>query len=123
MLRGGSCQCGYVFFPFQGYGCELCGASSEDLEELELTPEGELVSSTTVFVYRGSQRIAPFMVGAIRLTAGPVIRCLIDYPLDAKPLLAGQHMVAVQVKKNGTVVSLNTSREENNNTELHFIAT
>lgn len=122
-LRGGKCRCGYIFFPFQGYGCEMCGATGDHTKELALVPEGELVSSTTVFVYKGSQRVAPFMVGAIRLKAGPVIRVLIDHPLDGKPLLPGQHMFAVQANRNGVVPSLKNTHDQNSNTELQFVAT
>jgi len=28
VLHGGACECGYVFFPMQTYGCEKCGGTA-----------------------------------------------------------------------------------------------
>ena len=44
-LKGGRCRaCGYVFFPPQHYGCEVCGALPSELESVPLRGSGVLNS-------------------------------------------------------------------------------
>jgi hypothetical protein len=89
-LLGGVCACGYVFFPFQRYGCERCGGL--DLREKALAGAGVLLASARVHLHAGKGREAPFTVGAIRLDDGPIVRTLIVE--DAGALAPGARVVA-----------------------------
>lgn len=93
-LSGGRCVCGYVFFPMQFYGCEQCGRSGEALQRADLSGRGTLLASAVVHVHQG-EREAPFVVGTVQLTDGPVVRTLLDRPADAPALTPGQSMQAV----------------------------
>jgi len=75
-LSGGACTCGYVFFPMQRYGCERCGRYGEHLTARALAGRGRLVASAVVHIHFG-ERPAPFVVGAIALEDGPVVRTLL----------------------------------------------
>lgn len=86
-LLGGECACGYVFFPLQRYGCELCGGL--DLRPRVLSGAGRLLSSARVHLHMGKGREAPFTVGAIALDDGPIVRTLIE---DGVTLLPGDRM-------------------------------
>mgnify|MGYP005714137211 CR=1 FL=1 len=75
-LAGGACECGYLFFPWQRYGCERCGGTT--LRRKPLVARGILRSSATVHVFRGEGYEVPFTVGSIALDEGPVIRALVE---------------------------------------------
>ena len=82
-LNGGRCRtCGYVFFPPQSYGCEYCGAPSEQLEPKSLRGEGVLSSFATVHLHQGKGIEAPFTVGLIVLDDGPAIRAILTQKTD-----------------------------------------
>ena len=55
-LSGGECRCGYVFFPWQTYGCERCGLSGDALRPKRLTGKGTLRAKATV---HGTATTAP----------------------------------------------------------------
>src|SRR4051812_34918190 len=76
-LKGGTCSCGYVFFPWQTYGCEKCGATGGALSATLLEGKGTLVSSSRVHIHANPSRTAPFVVTAVRLDSGPVVRALL----------------------------------------------
>lgn len=83
-LNGGRCRaCGYVFFPPQSYGCEICGASGDLLQPLALKGEGVLKSFATVHLYQGKGIEAPFTVGVILLDDGPAVRTILTERTDA----------------------------------------
>lgn len=83
LLNGGRCRaCGYIWFPFQSYGCESCGAMGDELVETALSPEGAVEASATVHLHGDPQRPAPFVVAAVRLDAGPLVRALADVGSD-----------------------------------------
>ncbi len=84
MLQGGVCDCGYVFFPLQAYGCERCGRHGDSLKPRALVGRGRLVSSAVVHLHAG-ERPAPFVVGAIALDDGPVVRTLLAETATALP--------------------------------------
>jgi hypothetical protein len=76
-LLGGACaDCGYVFFPFQQYGCERCG--SVDLQPRVLTGAGTLLAAARVHLHAGKNREAPFIVGSVALDEGPIVRTLVE---------------------------------------------
>ncbi len=96
-LHGGRCRaCGYVFFPPQSYGCEICGASGDQLQPLALKGEGMLKSFATVHLHSGKGIEAPFTVGVILLDDGPAVRALLVQKTDAG-LKIGDRMHAVIV--------------------------
>jgi uncharacterized OB-fold protein len=86
-LNGGRCKkCGYVFFPPQSYGCEFCGATSDQLEPVALAGQGKLHSFATVHLHQdrsGKGLEAPFTVGLIVLDDGPAVRALLTERTDA----------------------------------------
>lgn len=102
-LKGGRCVCGYVFFPWQAYGCEKCGATGEALQQVMLEGKGELVASARVLMHAKEDRKPPFVVASVRLDAGPVVRALLaEDTKEARPV--GQRMQAclVQVAQSDT---------------------
>lgn len=98
-LNGGHCRaCGYVFFPPQSYGCEICGASGDELQPFALKGEGILKSFATVHLHPGKGIEAPFTVGVILLDDGPAIRALLSQKTDAGLKIGDRmHAVIVQV--------------------------
>jgi uncharacterized OB-fold protein len=89
-LLGGACECGYVFFPMQGYGCERCGSTR--LTPRALCGRGKLIASAQVHLHGGKTRQAPFTVGSIALDDGPIVRSLLT--ADDAALRPGEQMVA-----------------------------
>jgi uncharacterized OB-fold protein len=97
MLNGGCCRaCGYVFFPPQNYGCEVCGAGPEKLEPKSLKGDGVLSSFATVNLHQDKRVETPFTVGVIVLDDGPAIRAVLTHKTDAG-LKIGDRMRAVIV--------------------------
>lgn len=93
--RGGRCDCGYVFFPMQVYGCERCGRHGAALAPMLLGGRGWLLFSTVVRLHPDPLRPVPFTIGKILLDDGPVIRTLLADPeTDVTP---GTTMVATLV--------------------------
>ena len=96
-LNGARCSaCGYVFFPPQWYGCEVCGAGKEQLESKSLAGHGKLSSFATVHLHQGKGIEAPFTVGVVVLDDGPAIRAMLTEKTDAG-LKIGDRMRAVLV--------------------------
>ncbi|WOH63950.1 Zn-ribbon domain-containing OB-fold protein [Bradyrhizobium sp. BWA-3-5] len=101
-LKGGKCaHCGYVFFPLQPYGCEVCGRAGDSLKPLALSGCGTLIASTKVHIHKPrapaersdiKPREAPFMIGSIKLDDGPTIRTLL-VDADERALKPGQRVV------------------------------
>lgn len=74
-LRGGHCRsCGFVFFPFQTYGCEQCGAYGESLVPQALQGHGTVSATTVVHRHASARRTAPFRVVQVALDSGPKVR-------------------------------------------------
>lgn len=101
-LRGGKCQCGYVFFPLQTYGCEVCGRTGDALQPIALSGGGTLIASATVHIHAGrtppakadvKPHAAPFTIGSIKLDDGPTVRTLL-VDVDERALKPGQRMVS-----------------------------
>ena len=96
-LNGAQCRaCGYIFFPPQWYGCEVCGAGLEQLESKSLAGQGNLSSFATVHLHQGKGIEAPFTVAVIVLDDGPAIRAVLTEKTDAG-LKIGDNMRAVLV--------------------------
>jgi uncharacterized protein len=99
-LNGGRCKkCGYVFFPPQNYGCEFCGALSDQLEPVALKGAGKLHSFATVHLHQdrsGKGLQAPFTVGLIVLDDGPALRAILTERTD-EGLHIGDRMHSVLV--------------------------
>lgn len=75
-LLGGTCRCGHVFYPWQSYGCERCGATGDALTPVALSGRGRVESSAVVHLHASPARQAPFTVTAVRLEDGPLVRTL-----------------------------------------------
>ncbi|XVV38308.1 Zn-ribbon domain-containing OB-fold protein [Streptomyces sp. CA-100214] len=77
-LHGGRCLgCGFVFFPFQTYGCEKCGSYGTSLQPFDLSGSGEVTASTVVHRHADPARTAPFRVARVTLDEGPSVRGLV----------------------------------------------
>ncbi|MCG8577701.1 MAG: zinc ribbon domain-containing protein [Flavobacteriales bacterium] len=104
ILNGTRCQaCATVFFPPLGIGCEVCGATADNLTEIGIDAAGVLDSVATVHVYAGDDMQVPFTVGEIRLADGPLIRGLFDSEIDLQEIGAPVHASwkTVGVDENG----------------------
>ena len=96
-LKGGRCRaCGYVFFPPQHYGCEVCGALPSELESVPLRGSGVLNSFATVHHHAGKGIETPFTIGLIVLNDGPAVRATLTARTD-EGLRVGDQMRAVLV--------------------------
>ena len=74
-LRGGVCSnCGFVFFPFQTFGCEACGHFGADLQPRLLAGRGTVTATTVVHRHADPRRPAPFRVVELTLDDGPSVR-------------------------------------------------
>ena len=106
-LKGGRCQCGYVFFPLQTYGCEVCGRTGDALQPVALSGRGTLIASARVHIHANrapaakpgakppevKPHEAPFTIGSIKLEDGPTVRTLL-VDIDDRTLAPGKKMVA-----------------------------
>jgi uncharacterized OB-fold protein len=116
-LNGAHCRaCGYVFFPPQWYGCEVCGAGKDQLESKSLAGQGKLSSFATVHLHQGKGIEAPFTVGVIVLDDGPAIRAVLTDKTDTG-LKIGDDMRAVLVaaaddESNAPVNELRFAKQE-----------
>ena len=118
-LCGGHCKkCGYVFFPPQNYGCEFCGAPTDQLDQKALAGKGTLHSFATVHLHQdrsGKGLQAPFTVGVVVLDDGPAIRAILTERTD-EGLRIGDRMHAV-------LVPAGTNDEGKQIVELRFAKT
>ena len=101
-LHGGVCQCGHHFFPMQTYGCEQCGADGDALTATTLNGHGVLRAAATVHRHRDHralehvrERVAPFVVGVIELSDGPVVRAVLEGAREQ--FVSGANVVATLV--------------------------
>ncbi|MGB3625616.1 MAG: OB-fold domain-containing protein [Henriciella sp.] len=78
------CACGRVAFPPNPYGCEICGASGEQIEEQLLDGKGRLLAFVTTHHANQRDIAVPYTVASIALEDGPVIRALMKTPTDAE---------------------------------------
>jgi uncharacterized OB-fold protein len=78
VLLGGRCTCGHTFFPMQTYRCERCGKTGDALTPIPLATRGRLLATATVYMNSDPSRAAPFVIAAIELDDGPVVRTLLD---------------------------------------------
>ncbi|KAB2912928.1 MAG: hypothetical protein F9K29_17645 [Hyphomicrobiaceae bacterium] len=92
-LVGGRCTCGHVFFPMQTYGCEKCGRYGGHLETTPLAGRGRLIAFAQVHLHARPEPKVPFTVVAVALDDGPIIRALLNPPVDPE-LRHGDVMVA-----------------------------
>lgn len=77
-LCGTACtSCGTAFFPPQRYGCERCGAGPERIERRPLAGTGTLRSFATVHRALRPEPAAPFVIGTVRLDAGPELEAVL----------------------------------------------
>jgi uncharacterized protein len=73
LLHGVQCtHCGRVYFPPIGIGCEVCGATEQQLAPKPLAADGVVFAVAEVHLAP-----APFTVADIALDDGPLIRGII----------------------------------------------
>lgn len=96
VLLGGRCECGFVFFPMQTFGCERCGRNGVALTPCSLAGHGRLRSFATVHLHADDKRKTPFVIGAIELDDGPIVRTLLD-GVSAERNIAGARVEAVLI--------------------------
>jgi uncharacterized protein len=82
VLLGGRCACGHKFFPMQTTACERCGRSGDALTAHELATRGRLLATATVYTQADARRSPKFVIGAVELDDGPVVRTLLDEAPD-----------------------------------------
>lgn len=76
-LKGMRCNCGRTAFPYQPFGCEQCG-NVATVAPADLRPDGVLVAAVEVHLHPGENPKPPFMVGAIKLDSGPMVRAYLE---------------------------------------------
>ncbi len=76
-LIGGRCACDRVFFPYQPYGCEVCGAGPNEIARVELPGRGVLQSVVRVHRHGREDRDKPLALGRVALDDGPEIEVLL----------------------------------------------
>lgn len=82
-LVGGECRCGHVFFPFQQFGCERCGAFGDAIEERLLEGVGQLSSQVEVVMPSPAGLPPPYRIGTVHLARGGVVRALLGGSVPA----------------------------------------
>ena len=95
-LTGGRCVCGYVFYPFQSYGCEQCG--SENIEKFKLSGLGTVLASVRVHRHSKPEPSVPFIIATVIMDEGPVFRGLLE---SAEPGASGSRVHANLVQAAG----------------------
>ncbi|WP_425249081.1 Zn-ribbon domain-containing OB-fold protein [Bradyrhizobium brasilense] len=102
-LKGARCaHCGFVFFPRQAYGCEVCGQAGDRLHPIALSGSGTLIASAEVHMHSNGATsgrtdvkalVAPFTIGMIKLDDGPTIRTIL-VEVNERNLKPGHRMVS-----------------------------
>lgn len=78
VLTGTTCTvCGRVAFPWQSFGCERCGAHSDEVHDSRLSGSGTVLTGLTVHEHPNRDLPLPAVVATIQLDEGPVIRALL----------------------------------------------
>ncbi|GAA1007963.1 hypothetical protein Aple_044510 [Acrocarpospora pleiomorpha] len=85
-------SCGFLDHPAQEFGCRRCGAHGAALGVERVPARGIVVSSAEVNLYGGTDITAPFVVSAVRLDSGPVLRVTM---LDTTPVPRGCAVIGV----------------------------
>lgn len=109
-LLGTRCECGYVHFPPQAYGCEQCGRHGAALGEVALGGHGTVTSAATVHIHNArtdddvQPLQAPFTVVTVQLEDGPRVRGLLAD--DSSDVIPGVRVrtTMVDVGRNGHAI-------------------
>ena len=77
VLSGVECgHCGRVYFPPVGIGCEICGATAEQLAPKPLAAAGIVFAVAEVYLGPRDTK-TPFTIAEIALDGGPLIRAMV----------------------------------------------
>lgn len=78
MLIGHRCsRCDRAAFPPDPYGCEACGAESDQLAPIDLAANGVIHSLATVHRHHGDTPATPFTVATVVLDGGPTLKAVL----------------------------------------------
>lgn len=93
-LNASRCEnCGTVAFPAMQIGCEVCGATDDQLAAITIAASGVLHSVATVHLHSGKDIEAPFTMAEIKLDDGPLIRATLLEHTEVGAI--GQRVMAV----------------------------
>lgn len=75
-------DCGRAAFPPDPFGCEQCGATTDRLEETELSARGQIHALATVHRHHHDRPETPFTVATIVLDDGPTLKAVLTGDLE-----------------------------------------
>lgn len=85
LISGVRCRrCGRVAVPMQRFGCEQCGASGTDLDEIALTGRGRVLAAVVVHEHPQPEVSTPVVIGSVVLDEGPLVRALLVGPVPSE---------------------------------------
>ncbi len=87
--------CGRRFFPPDPYGCEQCGAGTEDLSQIELAATGSIHAVATVHRHHPPRPEPPFTVATIVLDDGVTLKAVLEGDATQTGVGARVHGVVV----------------------------
>jgi uncharacterized protein len=74
-LAASRCRsCGLVAVPVERYGCERCGALPSGHDRLDLRAAGRVTSFAEVHRHHRPEPPTPFVVAAVEVDGGPVLK-------------------------------------------------
>jgi uncharacterized OB-fold protein len=93
LLAASRCRsCGLVAVPLERYGCERCGALPVDHDRVDLRATGRVVSIAEVHRHHQPEPPTPFVVAAVEVDGGPVLKGVVLDGAAAGPLHAGERV-------------------------------
>ena len=86
-LAASRCRsCGLVAVPSERYGCERCGALPAGHDRLDLRAVGRVASFAEVHRHHQPEPPTPFVVAAVEVDGGPVLKGVVLHAETAVPL-------------------------------------
>jgi uncharacterized OB-fold protein len=84
--------CGLVAVPAERYGCERCGALPAGHDRLDLRAAGRVASFAEVHRHHQPEPTTPFVVAAVEVDGGPVLKGVLLDAEAAVPLGVGDRV-------------------------------
>lgn len=93
VLAASRCRaCGLVAVPAERYGCERCGAPPATHDLVDLPAAGRVASFAEVHRHHQPEPPTPFVVAAVEVDGGPVLKGVLVGGDGAAPLV-GERVV------------------------------